>query len=147
MSKPNPLNLTPSVDKRIPVIPKHLNIPIRSSAHYAVKLALKESSFIVVRSMEDATLIVDGYLFYVLRMGTNPKTGEFGVAWGCDMLFEFRKPDGRIIYQIETTGFLPSPKIDNVLDCAKWVVDEFHKELKKKHKDLFVVISKEPTPK
>ncbi len=111
--------------------------------HLSVKHALKQRSVRVVESVENATLIVDGYGRIVSAQYNDPTADLLFGKFECDSMLEFMKLDGKEVYRKKTGGILSTPKVKNVDGCAKWLVGKFYKRMKKKNKSLFDSITKE----
>lgn len=120
--------------------------------HLSVKHALVKADLLVAESIENATLIVTGYGRLTPRFASEPQGWDAlsSVTSGrfkCASMLEFTTKDGIVVWRKSTGGFLFDPTVKKLDSCASALVFKFWRGMKKKHKDLFVVISKEPAPK
>lgn len=117
--------------------------------HLSVKHALKQRKIRVVDSVENATLVVDGYgrlASEIRNRDNNPGTSLGILIFGkfeCDSMLEFTKPNGEQVYRKKTGGSLFATTQKSVEGCAKWLVGKFYKRMKKKNKPLLASITKE----
>jgi hypothetical protein len=120
--------------------------------HLSVKHALVQADILVAKSVEDATLIVTGYGRLTPRFASEPQgwdalSSVVNGKFECAAMLEFTTKDGDVVWRKSTGGFWTNPAVKKLDSCANILVWKFWKRMKKKNKDLFVVISKEPAPK